>query len=207
MKKEVWKPYPEYPFIQGNRLGEVRTIDHYVTGSRGGKRLIKGHILKQHRNNIGYMRVHFSSNGKQVNRSVHRIIASCFLPNPDNLPEVNHKDCDPTNNCIDNLEWCTHEYNTEYREKYGTALNHPVIAINLATQEPSLFPLQCEAGRELGISPKSINQVVRNKRKTTHGYWFTYADKSAVESTRRKFGDEVAREVEQLMSENELQPA
>lgn len=52
--------------------------------------------------------------GKWTCRSVHRLVAEAWLPNPENLPEVNHKDCDRWNPHVDNLEWCTHGYNIEY---------------------------------------------------------------------------------------------
>jgi hypothetical protein len=60
--------------------------------------------------------------GKTGNRktaSVHRMVAEAFIPNPDNLPEVNHIDCNRTNNCVDNLEWCTHTENIHYSIKMG----------------------------------------------------------------------------------------
>lgn len=117
-KKAVWKTYPDYPFIQANQFGEIRTIDRYVKAKGQGKRLIKGRVLKPRDCGHGYMQVSFRANGKPVCLFVHRIVAICFLPNPDNLPEVNHIDCDPTNNRLDNLEWCTSEYSNTYREKH-----------------------------------------------------------------------------------------
>lgn len=53
-------------------------------------------------------------NGKANTEKVHRLVAKTFIPNPDNLPCVNHKDCNPANNHVDNLEWCTYSYNTNY---------------------------------------------------------------------------------------------
>lgn len=204
---EVWKTYPEFDFIQGSNLGRVRTLDHYVNG-RWGKTLIKGRVLKKHRNRGGYMRVNFRVDGKFVNRSVHRIIASCFLENPDNLPQVNHKDCDPTNNRVENLEWCDSSYNMQYREKYGVSntetLGHRIIAINLKTLEVHWFQSQGEAARQLGANQPNIKNVIKGKRyKSTHGYWFTNADSNAVEYVRTKFGNSVAREVEELLNKEE----
>ena len=102
-EEAVWRPYPEFPFIEANQFGEIRTIDRWVTCKNGRKLFVKGHVLKQWKNNKGYLLVHFSVNGKDVARLVHRIIAACFLPNPDNFPEVNHKDNDRTNNVVSNL--------------------------------------------------------------------------------------------------------
>ena len=112
-QKEIWKTYPEFSFIEVSNLGRVRTIDHYVPGKNGSERLIKGHILKQYPNENGYMDVPFNVNGKTVHRRTSRLVAICFIPNPNNYPEVNHIDCDPTNNRWDNLEWCTSQYNSD----------------------------------------------------------------------------------------------
>ena len=109
----VWKtfPDPKYPFIEADQFGEIRTIDHYVQVKGQEKRLVKGHVLKQQRDRYGYMFVCFGVNGKTVNLKVHRIVATCFIPNPLGLPQVNHKDNNKTNNAVSNLEWCTLEYN------------------------------------------------------------------------------------------------
>lgn len=197
MNDEVWKTYPEFPFIEGSNLGRVRTIDRYVKHCRGGKRLIKGHILKQYGCGGGYMQVHFSENGQPAIRLVHRIIAECFLPNLNNWPEVNHKDCDPTNNNVNNLEWCTRSYNQQYRNKYGIsqteAQGKPVFAINLKTLEVFHFSARAEASRVLGINDSGISMVIKGKSDYMNGYWFTNADENAVETTRRKFGSVMAR--------------
>lgn len=66
--------------------------------------------VKQSTNPLGYLE--FGFNGKPVYS--HRFIAECFLPNPKKLPEVNHKDENKANNCVDNLEWCTHKYNINH---------------------------------------------------------------------------------------------
>jgi len=197
-KKEIWRTYPEFNFIQGSNLGQVRTIDRWVMCGKH-EQFVKGRVLKQQLDKDGYLRVGFMVNGKKVRRGVHRIVAQTFIPNPNNLPEVNHKDNDPASNCVSNLEWCTGKYNIEYREKYGKALNRPVIAINLTTLEVSRFRSQHEAGRELGVNQGHITEVIRGKRKKTGGYWFTNADNTAVEATRAKFGNDIANKVEELL--------
>ena len=169
--EEIWKSYHEFDFIEGSSWGRVRTIDRYVScGNRN--QFIKGRILKQQHRKSSYLQVTFSVNGKTINRSVHRIVADCFLPNSDNLPQVNHKDCDPTNNNVSNLEWCTREYNRQYREKYGEAAGQPLYAFNLETLEESHFKSQMEAERQLGISYQSIGRVIKDKQKYAGGYYF-----------------------------------
>lgn len=205
VEKEIWKTYTEFDLIQGSNLGNVRTLDRYVMRKDERKQFVKGHVLKQYRMKNGYMEAVFGVNGKTVHLRVHRVIASCFLPNTDGLPEVNHKDCDPTNNTVSNLEWCTHKQNIAYREKYGVsakeAFGRPVVAINLKTLEVLQFESQREAARQLGASDGRINDVLKGRQKTTHGYWFIDADDNAVESTRVKFGDSVADKVAKLMAE------
>ena len=205
MKIEVWKPYPEFSFIQGSSLGRVRTIDRVVPSGKG-TRLVKGQILKQHPDKDGYLRVGFSANGKTVHRPVHRLVAQTFIPNPHGLSQVNHKDCDPTNNCVYNLEWCDASYNMQYREKYGVsnteALGQPVFAINLTTLEVSWFRSQGEASRVIGVYIENVNKVIKGKRKTTGGYWFINADSNATEATECKLGSVVASKVEKLMNRN-----
>lgn len=207
-KEVVWKPYPEYPFIEANQFGQIRTKDRYVMCKNGRKQFVKGRVLKQHPNNGGYMRVGVSVDGKRMNLLVHRIVATCFLPNPNNLPEVNHRDNNPANNTVSNLEWCTSQYNTAYREKYGVSakevtkvLRKPVIAVNLETFKVFYFESQNEASRQLDVDRRHVNNAINGLRKTTGGYWFTSADSSAIDKTRAKFGNEVANKVEELMSD------
>lgn len=102
-QEEIWKTYSEYAFIEVSNLGRVRTKDRVAKDRNGKKYHINGRILKQQRDRYGYMRVHFRSDGRVVSLQVHRMVATCFIPNPDNLPEVNHIDCNPTNNRLDNI--------------------------------------------------------------------------------------------------------
>lgn len=199
-QQEIWKTHPDYPFIQASSLGRIRTVDRIVIRSDGREQFIKGRILKQQLYKCGYMYVQFSVNGKTVHLRVNRVVSICFIPNPDNLPEVNHKDNNRVNNVVSNLEWCTHEYNDAYREKYGTAINRPVIAINPETSDVFWFKSQREAARQLNVNQAHVTKVVKGKYNQTGGLWFTNADKNAVEKTRDKFGDKVAEKVEKLIN-------
>ena len=66
----------------------------------------------------GYLRVTLSKNGKNKHYRVHRLVAQAFIPNPDNKPQINHKDNDRKNNNVENLEWCTAIYNLYYRNNW-----------------------------------------------------------------------------------------
>lgn len=172
-EQEIWKVYPKYPFIEVSNLGRVRTKDRWVTQKNGNRQFVKGRVLKQQLNPCGYMYVGFRAKGKYVKLRVNRMIAITFIPNPNNYPEVNHIDCDPTNNRLDNLEWCTSKYNSQYRVKYGKSLGHPVFAVNLETSEVFHFPSISEASRQLGISQGNIYAVLNSEYLQAKGYWFT----------------------------------
>lgn len=196
---EVWRPYPEFPFVDGSTIGRIRTTDRYVK-TKNGKRLIKGRILKQHRMKNGYMEVPLSVDGKTIHILIHRIIASCFLTNPDGFEQINHKNCIRDDNRLSNLEWCSREYNMQYREKHGKSQGKLLFAISLKTEKISRFQSQMEASRELDVNSGNICNVIKGRCKQTGDFWFTYADENAVENARIKFGDKVAYEVEKLMN-------
>ena len=189
METEIWKAHPEYAGIEVSTLGRVRTLDRTVSSKGNGTRLAKGLILKQRDNGKGYLRVNIQINGKQTTKNIHRLVAQTFIPNPDNLPQVNHRDCDRANNNVDNLEWCDNSYNVRYREKYGEALGHPMFVIELATLEVTHFPSQNEASRALGISVGSINMVIKGIRNRAGGYFFVNDDGHAVDVVKSKLHD------------------
>ena len=196
---EIWKQYLEFPFIEGSSLGRVRTRDRFVS-TKKGVRFVKGRILKQCLANSGYLYVTFGVNGKKVHRSVHRIIAECFLPNPDNLPQVNHKNCVRDDDRLTNLEWCSISYNARYREEHGISMaeaqGHTLYAINLATSKVLRFSSQGEAGRKLGVSHGSIGMVIRGEHNKAGGYWFTEDDAiEAIKNDKNKLRNIVAGKV------------
>lgn len=202
---EFWVRHPEFDFIEGSSFGRVRTIDRYIKQGNA-ERFVIGRFLKQQRDKDGYLGVYFRVNGKGVHEQVHRLIIECFVPNPNGLPQVNHKDCNRANNNVDNIEWCDASYNRRYTEKYGVsateAFGHRLYAVNLKTLKIIRFQSQGEASRMLGVSQGNICSVIKGNRKQTGGYWFTYADHNAVDNTRLKFGNYVASKVEHLVNEN-----
>lgn len=123
--EEIWKDIKGYEGLyQVSNLGRVKSLPR--TRSTGnGTCAVKGGILKQNRrfdkkhNELMYPYVSFHNKSGVSSKKfyVHRLVADAFIPNPLNLPCVNHKDEDKTNNNVDNLEWCTITYNN----KYGTA--------------------------------------------------------------------------------------
>ena len=103
---EIWKDIQNYEGLyQISNQGSIRSL------LRSGKckRYLKPYITSD-----GYARVILSKNGKLKSHKIHRLVAETFIPNPDNLPQINHKDEHKLNNCVDNLEWCTAKYNINY---------------------------------------------------------------------------------------------
>ena len=110
--KEVWKDISNYNGIYKiNNFGEIR---RYSTYCKYDNRIPEYHNIKAHIDKSGYYRVILSKNNKSKNYLVHRLVAQTFISNPNNLPQVNHKDENKMNNNVDNLEWCTRSYNCQY---------------------------------------------------------------------------------------------
>lgn len=104
---EIWKDIPGYEGkYEVSNLGNVRSLNYNHTGE------IK--LLKQGTNKKGYKLVNLCKNGKQKCYLIHRLVAMTFIPNPNNLPIINHKDENKVNNNVKNLEWCTIAYNNNY---------------------------------------------------------------------------------------------
>lgn len=185
IENEVWKSLPGVPGIEVSTLGRVRTLGKVVS-SENGTQFAKGRILKQYDTAAGYLLANIKIDGKWASKYVHRLVAQTFIPNPGNLPQVNHLDCDRTNNNVENLEFCTASYNSKYREEFGNALSKPVFAINLSTLEVSHFQSQKEASRVLGLQQSNINAVIKGRLKQTGGYLFVSDDGHSVDVVNHK---------------------
>lgn len=115
-----WVDIPGYEGLyQISINGQVRSVDRVVNHSYdSGLRKLKGKLINQSANKKGYLSVILSKNGITKCFRTHRLVANIFIPNPLNLPEVNHIDEDKNNNSIQNLEWCDHIYNI----RHGTGI-------------------------------------------------------------------------------------
>ena len=161
MKKEYWKPVVGYEgHYQVSNFGRVKSI-------KFGKEI----ILKQHIRR-GYYSVGLSKNGILKRYSVHRLVAQAFIDNTDNLPQVNHKDENPLNNNVNNLEWCNSEYNNNYgtrnkrvSEKMTNGkLSKPVLQYDLEGNLIREWASACECGRN-GFDTGAVNACCNNKYK------------------------------------------
>src|SRR5699024_3243872 len=122
---EVFKEMFGYPDYEISNYGRVITksrnvrYTHAVTGKEHF-RTTKNRFLKlYHNNRTGYKFIQPRLNGKPSNENIHRLVALTFIDNPDGLKFVNHKDGNKHNNCVDNLEWCTNEYNHKHATMTG----------------------------------------------------------------------------------------
>ena len=118
--QEIWKDLPDYEGLyEISNLGNVRTVFRYKTIYNYKckdfiKIPLKQVILKGSVSKSGYRQIVLRKDNKCKLKLVHRLVAETFIPNPNNYPQVNHKDEDKTNNRVDNLEWCTCKYNMNY---------------------------------------------------------------------------------------------
>jgi hypothetical protein len=117
---EVWKDVVGYEGLyQVSNFGNVKSLDREVAPNNRVPYWRKGKICKQSKSNLGYMTVGFTVNGIKVNKYIHRLVAEAFITNMNNYPQVNHIDCDKTNNRMYNLEWCTNSQNHIHASKNG----------------------------------------------------------------------------------------
>lgn len=120
---EIWKDIKGYEgYYQVSNFGRVKSIERDIPH---GNRIIHLHskILKNRYDAGGYIRISLCKNGVQKSFALHRLVAEHFIPNPNNLPQINHKDENKENNNVDNLEWCTPKYNTNYGTRTERASN------------------------------------------------------------------------------------
>jgi hypothetical protein len=117
---DVWKDVIGYEGLyQVSNLGNVRSLDREIAPNNRVPYWRKGKICKQSKSNLGYMTVGFTVNNVKVSKYVHRLVAEAFIDNINDYPQVNHIDCDKTNNRVDNLEWCTNSQNHTHASKNG----------------------------------------------------------------------------------------
>lgn len=180
---EIWKPVVGYEeYYEVSNFGRVRSLDRWVKHRhKDCKAFKKGKMLNEKDNGHGYKAVHLTVNRITKDYYIHRLVAMAFLPNPNNLPEVNHKDDNPANNCLDNLEWCTAQYNDKYGiHKYASSKETFMFTIN--GNYIDCFVSCTEAERITGA--KGVSAVCSGRRKSAGGYIWRYKqDVELVEET------------------------
>lgn len=167
--EEIWKDIKDYEGYQVSNLGNVRSLDRVVTNYRGSF-IKKGKPKSICNLTKGYKGVLLCKNGKQKIFKIHRLVAEAFLPNPNNLPQVNHKNQEKDCNIVwvnedgsidynkSNLEWCDNKYNINY------SWSKSIYSINLNTGEYRKYQSLTDASEKTGINKSSICNVLKNKR-------------------------------------------
>ena len=171
---------------QVSNLGRVKSLNRTSTHPKGYIAHYKEKILKQSFERNGYVRVGLSRDGKVKLYYVHVLVAQAFIANPDNLPEVNHKDENKLNNKASNLEWCTHEYNSKHgtrakRISKANTNNMKTSKQVLCVETGVIYESVHEAGRQMNLDFSEIARVCRGyrNRKTAGGYHWKYKDREA----------------------------
>lgn len=181
--REEWRPVVGYEGLyEVSNMGNVKSVERMKWN---GKSYYKApeRILKAGKDSGGYLQVHLCKDGKIKQCLVHRLVAAAFIENPNNLLCINHKDENPKNNCVQNLEWCSYSYNNTYNDKakkigkkVAESRKKPLYSINKVSGLITYWTSAKEAGRVLGIDPSSITKCCKGKLKSSGGFVWYYAD-------------------------------
>lgn len=177
---EIWKDVEGYEGLyQVSNMGRVKSLGNELSNNSKEK------ILKSYKNGkSGYLLISLCKEGKIKKYLLHRLVAQAFLPNPNNLPEVNHKDENHQNNCVENLEYCNAKYNANYgsrNKKISKALKNrkdlskPILQFTKDGEFIRRWDNAREVERELGIKNSNIPKCCKGKYKTVGGYKWCYA--------------------------------
>lgn len=165
---------------QVSNLGKIKRLSklkkNYDMNSKEFKMImIPEKIVKPQLSRYGYYRIGLTKNFKRIHYSVHRLVAEAFIPNPDNLPQVNHKDENKRNNRVDNLEWCTSEYNANYGTRNKRTGEQQMKLIK-CIETGIIYKSLTEASKSTGLSMGNISSVCNHRKwfKTAGGYHWEY---------------------------------
>lgn len=180
--EEIWKPIKRYEGLyEVSNLGRVRSLTRSVRHTDHSTKVMQGQPLKPYLQPDGYRVVYLWKKAKKKMHRINRLVAQAFIPNPNNLPQVNHKDEKKENDFVfinpdgtvdyekSNLEWCTAQYNNTYGSaiiKRAQKRGHKVRCIETG----QVFYSGGEAARQMHIQQRNINAVVNGKRNIAGGY-------------------------------------
>lgn len=176
---ELWKDVVGYEgFYQVSNMGRVRSLDRFIVAKDGTKREYKGRLLTPCDAGKGYRTVMLQANGKRSTPRLCRVVATAWIPNPNNLPQVNHKDEDKSNDKAENLEWCSAVYNTNY----GTGIKRRARKISRKVNQYDLNGVFVkawdsirDAEQALNIDNSHITRCCKGRLYQTGGFRWSYA--------------------------------
>lgn len=164
---EEWRQIRGFPDYLISNCGRVKSLRRdYKYGSHGD-------IILKTNDRKGYRGVTLFRDGKRYYKSVHRLVAEAFIPNPDNLPLVNHKDEDKTNNRVDNLEWCTRLYNANYglsRQRISARVSRKVGQYTKDGVLIAVWDSMTLASKKVGACLSEISKCCKDNRYSAGGY-------------------------------------
>ena len=175
---EQWLDIKGYEGLyQVSSLGRVRSLDRVIIDKNNRKMNYRGSLMSLNRTTKnGYCQITLSKNGKAKAHYVHRLVAEAFLTNENNYKEVNHKNENKLDNSVNNLEWCDRKYNLSYgsrTKRMCETQGKKILAFKYENNEfVGEFVSHSEAQRILGLSPGSINQMLRGRVRQVKGYYF-----------------------------------
>lgn len=174
MKQEEWKPIEGYEGLyEISNYGRVKSF-HYCKKQKSNYR-----ILVPVKQKTGYFTVNLYKNRKAKVSFVHRLVAQTFVPNPENLNVVNHKDENMENNYFENLEWCTHKYNLSYgttRKRIADKNSKPILQFDTSGNFIKEWPSMSRAAESFGYVPAKshIIDCLKGRHATAHGFIWKY---------------------------------
>ncbi len=190
--KEEWKDVKGFEGLyQVSNCGRVRSLDRKVQ-NRHGIALKKGKVLSVANTNKRYKKVNLWKNNVGQSFLVHRLVAEAFVDNPNSLPEVNHKDENPDNNHVDNLEWCDRLYNANYgtaierasQKRRGVPIGEKAIRqYTIDGKFVKRYDSAMKAAEDINGDNSGICKCANGKYKTSYGYvwrWDDEQDKKVV---------------------------
>lgn len=189
LPNEIWRDIPGFEgFYQASSTGRIRSIDRtvFVERDRTGKTrkqasysyTVPGKVLVPIITWDGYKTVGISVSGVTKIMKVHRLVAFTFIPNPLNLPEVNHKDENKLNCSISNLEWCTKSYNANFGTRnirFGKNKSKKIVQLKLDGTLIAEWDSVKSASESLGIERTGISACLKGRYKSSGGYIWKYA--------------------------------
>jgi hypothetical protein len=149
----------------------IKGFETYMVSNRGNVKNKDGVVMSLRRRSRGYPEVILYKNGKEYYRVVHRLVAIAFIPNPENKPQVNHKDLDKLNNDVGNLEWCTNKHNiAHYIETSG--FHHASVQVEILKdgEDWGMADSLTEAAKLIGLSYISTCKHFRAGTPTGKGF-------------------------------------